>query len=121
MGRIALIGLEFYGRHGVKPEEGALGARFIVDVELEIAYEGKGDRLAATVDYAAVHRLVAEVVTGERFYLIEALADALAERLLHAFPKVEALVVRVHKPHAPLPGVFRDVYAEVTKKRPAGG
>ncbi len=121
MGRIALMGLEFYGRHGVKPEEGALGARFIVDVELEIAYEGKGDRLAATVDYAEVHRLVAEVVTGERFYLIEALADALAERLLLAFSRVESLVVRVHKPHAPLPGVFRDVYAEVSKKRSAAG
>jgi len=119
MGKIALTGLEFYGRHGVKPEEGALGARFIVDVELEIAYEGQGDRLSATVDYAEVHRLVAEVVTGERFYLIEALADALADHLLRAFPKVEALVVRVHKPHAPLPGVFRDVYAEVSRNRGA--
>lgn len=119
MGKIALVGLEFYGRHGVKPEEGALGARFIVDVELEIAYEGQGDRLAATVDYAEVHRLVAEVVTGERFYLIEALANTLAERLLRGFPKVEALVVRVHKPHAPLPGVFRDVYAEVSRNRGA--
>ncbi|WP_293171174.1 dihydroneopterin aldolase [Oceanithermus sp.] len=120
MGKIALVGLEFYGRHGVKPEEGALGARFIVDVELEVAFEGKGDRLTATVDYAEVHRLVAEVVTRERFYLIEALADHLAERLMAAFPRVERLVVRVHKPHAPLQGVFRDVYAEVTKKASSG-
>ncbi len=120
MGRIVLEGLEFYGRHGVKPEEGALGARFIVDVELEIAFEGKGDRLSATVDYAQVHALVAEVVTGERFYLIEALADALANRLLERFERVRSLVVRVHKPHAPLQGVFRDVFAEVAKERPAG-
>jgi len=117
MGRIALTGLEFYGHHGVKPEEGALGARFIVDVEMEVAFEGGGDRLAATVDYAEVHRLVAGVVTGERFYLIEALADQLAERIMTAFPRVESLVVRVHKPHAPLPGVFRDVYVEVAKRR----
>jgi len=25
--------------------------------------------------------------------------------------------VRVHKPHAPLPGVVRDVYAEVRRER----
>jgi len=117
MGRIALVGLEFYGRHGVKPEEGALGARFIVDVELEVGFEGKGDRLEATVDYAEVHQLVAAVVTSERFYLIEALADALAERIMKAFPKASALIVRVHKPHAPLQGVFRDVYAEVSRRR----
>ncbi len=24
--------------------------------------------------------------------------------------------VRIHKPHAPIPGVFRDVYAETQKK-----
>ncbi len=117
MGRIALVGLEFYGRHGVKPEEGALGARFIVDVELEVDFEGQGDRLEATVDYAEVHRLVAEVVTNERFYLIEALADALADRLIESFAKVAALTVRVHKPHAPLQGVFRDVFAEVSRRR----
>jgi len=117
MGKVALVGLEFYGRHGVKPEEGALGARFLVDVELEVGFEGKGDRLEATVDYAEVHRLVATVVTSERFYLIEALADALAERLIRAFPRIDSLTVRVHKPHAPLQGVFRDVYAEVKRSR----
>jgi len=116
MGKIALVGLEFYGRHGVKPEEGALGARFIVDVELEVNFEGKGDRLEATVDYAKVYDLVARVVTDERFYLIEALADALAKQIIKTFPKVSSLVVRVHKPHAPLRGVFRDVYAEVSKQ-----
>ena len=117
MGKIALVGLEFYGHHGVKPEEGALGARFIVDVELEVDFEGRGDRLDVTVDYAEVHRLVSGVVTSERFYLIEALADALAGRIMEAFSRVSALTVRVHKPHAPLRGVFRDVYAEVSKHR----
>ena len=117
MGKIALEGLEFYGRHGVKPEEGALGARFLVDVILEVGFEGKGDRLDATVDYAEVHRLVADAVTGKRFYLIEALADSIAGKIMDTFKNVIALTVRVHKPHAPLPGVFRDVYAEVSRTR----
>ena len=62
MGEIALLGLEFYGRHGVMPEEGRLGARFVVDLWLSVPFEGKGDRLEETVDYAAVYALVEEAV-----------------------------------------------------------
>ena len=72
MGEIALLGLEFYGRHGVMPEEGRLGARFVVDLWLSVPFEGKGDRLEETVDYAAVYALVEEAVRHRRFYLIEA-------------------------------------------------
>ena len=117
MGRIVLEGLEFYGRHGARPEENRLGARFVVDVEMEVPFEGKGDRLDATVDYAAVYAEVAEAVAGRRFYLIEALAEHMAEALLARFANLAAVRVRVHKPHAPIPGVFRDVYAEVERRR----
>jgi dihydroneopterin aldolase len=91
MGEIALLGLEFYGRHGVMPEEGRLGARFVVDLWLEVPFEGKGDRLEETVDYALVYALVEEVVRHRRFYLIEALADHLAEALLEAFPRLTGM------------------------------
>lgn len=117
MGRIALLGLEFHAHHGVMPEEGRLGARFIVDVEMEVAFEGKGDRLEETVDYGNVYEAVASVVTRERFYLIEALADHLADTLMREFPRLEGLAVRIHKPHAPIAGVFRDVYAETWRSR----
>jgi dihydroneopterin aldolase len=117
MGEIALLGLEFYGRHGVRPEEGRLGARFVVDLWLKVPFEGRGDRLEETVDYAAVYAPLEEVARHRRFYLIEALADHLAEALLQAFPRLEGVRVRVHKPHAPIPGVFRDVYAETEKTR----
>jgi len=117
VGRIALLGLEFHAHHGVMPEEGRLGARFIVDIEMEVAFEGRGDRLEGTVDYGKVYEAVAAVVTRERFYLIEALADHLADALMRAFPRLEALTVRVHKPHAPIAGVFRDVYAETSRLR----
>ena len=117
MGRIVLAGLEFYGRHGARPEENRLGARFVVDVEMEVAFEGKGDRIEATVDYAAVYARVEEAVRGRRFYLIEALAEHIANELLGAFANLEAVRVRVHKPHAPIPGVFRDLFAEVERRR----
>ena len=117
MGRIVLAGLEFYGRHGARPEESRLGARFVVDVEMEVPFEGQGDRIEATVDYAAVYDRVEAAVKGRRFYLIEALAEHIAKALIAEFENLQAVRVRVHKPHAPIPGVFRDVYAEVEHRR----
>ncbi len=38
------------------------------------------------MDYAAVYALVEEAVRHRRFYLIEALADHLAEALMEPFP-----------------------------------
>jgi len=115
--KIALLGLEFHGYHGVHPEEGKLGARFVVDVEFGLDLDGGGDDLAGTVDYSAVYRLVREEVEGPRCHLIEALANRVADRLHAGFPRMRRLLVRVHKPHAPLGGVFRDLYAEVARER----
>lgn len=114
MSRVVLEGLEFHARHGVFESEAALGARFVVDAELHWAFAGIPDDLAAAVNYAAVYASIREEVTGERCLLIEVLADRIARRLLREHGRLEAVTVRVHKPFAPLPGVFRDVYAELT-------
>ncbi len=117
MDKIALMGLEFHGFHGVHKEEAKLGARFVVDVEIGLELAGIGDELAKTVDYGKVYALVAETLSAHRYYLIEALANRIAEQVLARFLLIQELTVRVHKPHAPLRGVFRDVYAEVHRRR----
>ncbi|MFN7926442.1 MAG: dihydroneopterin aldolase [Blastocatellia bacterium] len=117
MDKVVLSGLEFYGRHGVHDEENKLGARFVIDLELFLPLAGIPDHLRETVDYSAVYETVKSTVTRSRFYLIEALANRLAETILATQPKVARLIVRVHKPHAPLQGVFRDVYTEVLRDR----
>jgi len=76
------------------------------------------DSLKATVDYGRVYDVVRRAVTTERRYrLIEALASRIAEALLAAEERVAQVTVRVHKPHAPLPGVVRDVAVEVRRER----
>lgn len=117
MDKIVLFGLEFYGRHGVYDEETKLGARFVIDLELFLFLEKIADRLKETVDYNAVYETVKQEVTISRFHLIEALANCIAEKIFESQPKVKQLIVRVHKPHAPLQGIFRDVYAEVFRVR----
>jgi dihydroneopterin aldolase len=115
--KIVLSGLEFFGHHGVAAEEKKMGARYVVDVELELPLQGIPDRLDATVDYGAVFESVRSEVAAERCYLIEALGNRIADRIFREHPRLEAVTVRVHKPHAPLPGVFRDVYAQVQRRR----
>lgn len=114
--RIVLSGMEFHAFHGVFPEEARLGARFSVDVELSLSLADSDD-LDGTVDYSRVHAFVQEVVTGTRFSVIEALAVRLAEGILKEHELAQGVTVRVHKPHAPLPGVVRDIFVEVNRQR----
>lgn len=117
LGKVVLSGLEFHGRHGVYQEETRLGARFVVDAELSFDFAGIPDQVDHTIDYEKVYRTVKDEVTVKSYYLIEVLANSIADRLMLEQPKLQKLTIRVHKPHAPLPGVFRDVYAEVERIR----
>lgn len=116
LGTIVLTGMEFHAFHGVHEYELERGARFIVDLELT-APPPLHDTLTETVDYSRVYASVKEVVTGKSFKLIETLAGAIAGAVLAAEPKVTSLVVRVHKPHAPLHGIVRDVHYELRRAR----
>ncbi len=115
---ILMRGLHFWGRHGVHEEERVLGQPFLVDLELELSLQraGETDDLKHTVDYGRVYRRVEEVVTGEPVDLLECLAQRLAALILAEFP-VERVTVEVHKPHAPLGGVFRDAAVRIRRER----
>jgi 7,8-dihydroneopterin aldolase/epimerase/oxygenase len=116
MVRVALIGMRFHAYHGVHVEEHRFGAPFVVDVEID-APEPPDDDVAEAVDYARVHERVAAVVTGERVALLETLAARIADAVMFGEPRARSLRVRVHKPHAPLPGVVADVWCEVHRER----
>lgn len=116
MDRIVLSGLEFFAHHGVFAEEAVLGGRFVVDVEMFVPLAGVSN-LEDTVSYASVYETVKLEMTAERHALIEALANRIADRILTDHAPLERVIVRVHKPHAPIPGVFRDVFIEVDRKK----
>ncbi|WP_424950385.1 dihydroneopterin aldolase [Deinococcus sp.] len=115
--KVVLSGMEFHARHGVYEEEARFGSRFVVDTELHWDFSSISDQLEQAVNYEQIYVAVAEEVTGTRVQLIEVLAANLARRLLREQPLLDAVTVRLHKPHAPLPGVLRDVYAELTLTR----
>lgn len=107
--RIILEGMQFYGFHGVNPEERTLGQSYVVDlaVELDLRQPGASDRLEETVSYTRLYRAVQEVVEGESKNLLEATAEAIARRVLAEFP-VTAVQVRVKKPRPPIRGSVID-------------
>jgi dihydroneopterin aldolase len=119
--RIELRGMRFLGRHGVTLEERMEPQPFEVDVVMWASLDAavRSDDLTDTVDYSAVFGVVAEIVQGRSFRLIEALAGSIIEAVLESQPLVESVEVRVRKPQAPLPGTFDTVEAVVCRDRPA--
>lgn len=117
--RILLTGMQFYGYHGVFPEETRLGQPFLVDVEMyaDLRQAGETDDLNATVHYGQVYEVVKEIVEGRPYKLIEAVAECAARKILAGFQAVTEVVVRVHKPKAPIPGTFAGVTVEVRRRR----
>jgi dihydroneopterin aldolase len=114
--RILMAGLEFYGYHGVRPEENRLGQRFVIDVEMRLDLRGAGenDDLARTVDYGAVHADIRAIVEGTPLKLIETVAERIATTVLTR-SLVTSVVVRVRKPDVPIAGTLDYVGVEIER------
>jgi 7,8-dihydroneopterin aldolase/epimerase/oxygenase len=101
--RIELRGLRAVGTHGALPEEQERGQPFEVDLDVvaDLATAGQSDALGDTVDYGALAHAVERVVTGERFHLLERLAERIAEEV-GADPRVKSVTVTVRKLRPPV-------------------
>ena len=119
--RIILTGMQFYGFHGVNPEERQLGQPFTVDLEAELDLQAAGasDNLSDTVSYTHLYRTVQAVIEGPPRRLLEAAAGAIAADLLAQHPLIDAVRVRVHKPRPPIRGsVIASAAIEIHRTRP---
>ena len=119
MDRIFLRGMRFMACHGVLPHEREVPQPFEVDVEmgLDLRAAGEADDLRQTVNYAEVYDVVSTALTVTRKYLIEALAEEIAEDLLRDFDALRWVRVTVHKPAAPIDGIFSDVGVTILRRR----
>ena len=120
--RILLEGMIFHGNHGTLPAERELGQPFVVDVELYLDLQpaGLSDDLAQTVDYSDVHLRAKSIVEGPPVNLTEAVAERIALAILEDHPLVEAVRVKVAKPHVRLHDtVFAGSAVEILRDRGA--
>ncbi|PAE27033.1 dihydroneopterin aldolase [Oceanobacillus profundus] len=119
MDKIILNQMQFYGYHGLFPEENKLGQRFNVDLELylDLKKPGESDNMYDSIHYGHVYELVQELVEGDVKNLIEAVAEGIAERLLAMFCLLQACKVTVTKPDPPIPGHYASVAVEIYRER----
>lgn len=115
--RILLEGIEVPAALGVTKGERALRRPVGIDVELscDLTRSGRSDRLAHTIDYGDIYRVIEEVASQDDYRLVEALAERIAQALLSGFP-IEACTVTVRK-HAPVAGNLRSAGVRITRGR----
>ena len=101
---IELRGLRAVGYCGALPEEQERAQPFEVDLDVEADLSGPGrtDQLEDTLDYGAIAAAVEQVITTERFALLERLSARIAEVVL-TDPRATAVTVTVRKLRPPVP------------------
>lgn len=106
MDEIHINNLQFYGYHGVFPEETKLGQKFFVNLILftDTKKAGVSDSLDDTINYKVVYDLVKHLVEVRKFKLIEALAENIASVLLEELDSLVNIEVEVRKPQVPIQG-----------------
>lgn len=120
--RILISDLRFFAFHGLLPEEEVLGQRFRIDLscEVDLREAGISDDMSKSVHYGQLIAAVERVVTGRRFRLIEALAEAIATEVFDTFPRVEAVALTVTKPEAPVQVATGTVAISIERRRRLG-
>jgi len=116
--RLSVRGLAVHGHHGVFEFERRDGQEFVVDLVLgmDTGPAAQSDDLQDTVDYGTLVEEVRSAVANDPVDLIETLAQRIADVCLRP-PRVEAVEVTVHKPHAPIPVTFQDVALTINRSR----
>lgn len=91
------------GTHGALPEEQFRAQPFEVDLDvaIDLRKPGQSDALEDTLDYGALAAAVERVITGERFQLLERLAERIADEV-RLDRRVESTTVTVRKLRPPV-------------------
>jgi dihydroneopterin aldolase len=116
---IFITGLVIHARHGVLEHETEVGQRFVIDLELvtDLSESSHSDRLVDTVSYSQVVATATAAFKDTNYRLLERAAGAVADAVLATFPRIQAVKVTVHKPHAPIAAIFDDVGVVLARAR----
>jgi 7,8-dihydroneopterin aldolase/epimerase/oxygenase len=117
--RITIERIGVFAYHGVYEEEGRLGQRFYISIDAgaDLGPAGRSDDLTQSVSYADIAARVQEISVGHRFRIIEALAEAIAQDLLHHFPRIEEVTVSVEKPNAAVAAILDTIRVTLHRTR----
>ena len=110
---IEVKGIKAYGKHGVYADEKKEEQLFLIDVKATLRDTSRArdnieeDLLEETINYEKIVESVIELVKEESFNLIETLALKIVDALKN--PKLQEILVTVHKPNTILNQLTEDI------------
>ncbi len=116
--KIRLLGLSFYGYHGVSSSEQETGRMYEVDctVDIDLTNACQSDNLNDTINYEAIYNLIKESVENKKYSLLEKLAGEIAQKILDKF-EVNQVTLRIRKMNPPIAGHIRCVEIEISRQK----
>ncbi len=107
--RVFIEKLSLKGRHGVLPREREAEQEFLVDMsaQCDTRPAARSDELKDAIDYDRFREIARDLVSGSSFYLIETLAEKIAEKILED-RRIASVSITIRKPSVytdALPGI----------------
>ncbi len=105
MGIIRVRNIECYAYHGCLEEEGRIGQKYLIDVELRLDFSeaAQTDNLSKTIDYCDVNSIVKQEMSV-RSKLIEHVGQRILDRFHEEFRTLEAAQIEIKKLNPPIEG-----------------
>lgn len=111
---INIEGINLYAYHGCLEEEGKIGCKYIVDVNMvtDFTEAAKTDDLSKTIDYCAIYE-ISKKEMAIRSKLIEHVGQRIFTSVKKEFPQIIELNVKVTKLSPPMNGNVDKVSIEI--------
>lgn len=118
MGIIKVENIRVFAHHGCLKEETKIGSDYRVDLEVKANLQdsAKTDKLADTVDYVLLNRIIKEEM-DKPSHLLETVARRILNRIFNEDKLVEKATVKVSKLNPPIGGDVACVTIKMTDKR----
>lgn len=102
-GYVCLKNLRFHARHGVLPQERAIGGEFVVNIRAKYPLEKavESDDVADTLNYAEMFEIINKEMQTPSC-LLEHVAGRIGQSILEKMPMIETLDVTLEKINPPM-------------------
>lgn len=119
MDKIIVKGLKIFAFHGVNPEEQRDGQLFILDIiaNADLKKPCQSDDINDTVSYAKILKTAQRVMISQKDFLLERVAERIAQALLKKFEMLESVDITIKKPNAPIKADFEYTAINIVRGR----
>lgn len=116
---IAIDSMKFHAFVGYYPGEQKLGCEVEASVKLVLSsiVASHTDKIVDTIDYEDVYSIIREVFR-ERMNLLETAVKKIIDQIVHSYPTMESITVRIAKLNPPVRGRVEKVWVEEEWVRP---